>query len=58
MIKAFRAKGMKVLWVNWGLDGRDLRDMPPALLAGFSDDGGPLSKSFESCLFLEWREWD
>ncbi|KAH6134517.1 hypothetical protein HBI64_060200 [Parastagonospora nodorum] len=43
MIKAFRAKGMKVLWVNWGLDGRDLREMPPALLAGFSDDGGPLT---------------
>jgi nicotinamidase-related amidase len=44
MIQAFRAKGMKVLWVNWGLDQRDLRDMPPALLVGFSDDGGPLSK--------------
>jgi nicotinamidase-related amidase len=44
MIAGFRAKGMKVLWVNWGLDQRDLREMPPALLAGFSDDDGPLSK--------------
>jgi len=36
---------MPVLWVNWGLDGRDLRDMPAAFLAGFSADGvSPLSR--------------
>jgi hypothetical protein len=39
MIDGFRKKGMPVLWVNWGLDGRDLRDMPAAFLAGFSGDG-------------------
>ncbi|KAF2642861.1 Isochorismatase hydrolase [Massarina eburnea CBS 473.64] len=36
LIKGFRESGMKVLWVNWGLDERDLRGMPPAFLAGFS----------------------
>ncbi|KAF2259749.1 Isochorismatase hydrolase [Lojkania enalia] len=33
MIEGFRSKGMPVLWVNWGLDARDLLDMPPAFLA-------------------------
>lgn len=36
MIHAFRAKGMKILWVNWGLDGHDLLTIPPSFLAGFS----------------------
>ncbi|KAF1957010.1 Isochorismatase hydrolase [Byssothecium circinans] len=36
MIDGFRKKGMKVHWVNWGLDGKDLREIPPAFLAGFS----------------------
>jgi nicotinamidase-related amidase len=39
MIEGFRENGMPVLWVNWGLDGRDLLDMPAAFLAGFSADG-------------------
>lgn len=45
MIDGFRSKGMKVLWVNWGLDGHDLQTMPASFLAGFS--GGtdsPLSE--------------
>jgi hypothetical protein len=45
MIDGFRSKGMKILWVNWGLEGHDLLTMPPSFLAGFS--GGtdsPLSK--------------
>lgn len=36
MIDGFRKKGMKVLWVNWGLDGWDLETMPASFLAGFS----------------------
>jgi hypothetical protein len=45
MINGFRKAGMPVLWVNWGLDGRDLLDMPAAFLAGFSADGvSPTSK--------------
>lgn len=38
MIQAFRQNGMKVLWVNWGIDDYDLRSLPPALLDGFADD--------------------
>lgn len=45
MIDGFRKNGMPVLWVNWGLDGRDLLNMPAAFLAGFSADGvSPTSK--------------
>lgn len=39
MIEAFRANGMPVLWVNWGLVDFDLVTLPPALLHQFSDDG-------------------
>lgn len=39
MIDGFRKAGMKVLWVNWGLDMRDLMTMPPALLSQFSTGG-------------------
>jgi hypothetical protein len=45
MIDGFRSKGMKVLWTNWGLNERDLLEMPPALLDQFA--GGtdsPLSE--------------
>lgn len=38
MINAFRANGMKVLWVQWGIDNADLVTMPPSFLEGFSDD--------------------
>jgi len=39
MIKAFRAKGMKVIWTNWGLTDFDITYMPPAFIRGFSSDG-------------------
>ncbi|KAJ7721838.1 Isochorismatase hydrolase [Mycena maculata] len=39
MIHAFRAKGMKVFWTNWGLTDFDLISMPPAFFRGFSSDG-------------------
>jgi hypothetical protein len=39
MISAFRAKGMKILWTNWGLDNFDLVTIPPSFLEGFSNDG-------------------
>lgn len=39
MIRAFRANGMKVLWVNWGIDGEEeVVTLPPALLEGFARD--------------------
>lgn len=38
MIEAFRKNGMKVLWVNWGIDSFDLVTMPPGLLDGFSEN--------------------
>lgn len=44
MIDGFRKRGMKVLWTNWGLDGRDLLQMPASFLAGFSGGSdSPLS---------------
>ncbi|KAF2681522.1 Isochorismatase hydrolase [Lentithecium fluviatile CBS 122367] len=48
MIDGFRKNGMPVLWVNWGLNGRDLLDMPAAFLAGFSSDGVDPLKTFGS----------
>lgn len=36
MINAFRAAGMKVTWVNWGLTPYDLLTIPPAFKSGFS----------------------
>lgn len=36
MINAFRKKGMPVLWTFWGLDDKDLRDLPPSDIVGFS----------------------
>lgn len=45
IIEGFRKKGIKILWVNWGLDQRDLRDMPASFLAGFSGGSdSPLSQ--------------
>lgn len=38
MIDGFRANGMKVVWVNWGLDDADLATMPSSFLEGFSND--------------------
>ncbi|KAK5133731.1 hypothetical protein LTR08_007485 [Meristemomyces frigidus] len=38
MIRAFRAAGMKVLWVNWGIDAFDLVTLPPSFLEGFSSN--------------------
>ncbi|KAK5117229.1 hypothetical protein LTR62_005846 [Meristemomyces frigidus] len=38
LIDAFRENGMKVLWVNWGIDAYDLVTMPPSFLEGFSDN--------------------
>ena len=39
LIDAFRENGMKVLWVQWGIDNFDLVTMPPSFLESFSDDG-------------------
>ncbi|GAB7361605.1 hypothetical protein MBLNU230_g1657t1 [Neophaeotheca triangularis] len=39
MIRAFRANGMKVLWLNWGLTDYDLVTIPPSFLEGFASDG-------------------
>ena len=36
LINAFKAEGMKTLWVNWGIDDYDLVTMPPSFLEGFS----------------------
>ncbi|KAF7197946.1 Aquaglycerol porin AQY3 [Pseudocercospora fuligena] len=36
LVKSFRKHGMKVLWVNWGIDNFDLITMPPAFLNRFS----------------------
>ncbi|KAK4543522.1 hypothetical protein LTR36_005417 [Oleoguttula mirabilis] len=38
MIDAFRATGMKILWVNWGIDNFDMVTMPPSFLEGFSSN--------------------
>jgi nicotinamidase-related amidase len=48
MIHGFRAKGMKILWTNWGLDNFDLLTIPPSFIAGFSDTGTKQSDSFGS----------
>ncbi|KAH7560287.1 Isochorismatase-like protein [Bipolaris maydis] len=48
MIDAFRRNGMPVLWTNWGLDGRDLRDLPPADISGFSRTKRSPTDSFGS----------
>ena len=50
IIEGFRKIGIKILWVNWGLDGRDLRDMPAAFLAGFSGGSDSPLKTFGSDL--------
>ncbi|KAL1988694.1 hypothetical protein VTN96DRAFT_8394 [Rasamsonia emersonii] len=47
MIHGFRKAGMKVLWVNWGLDEFDLLTMPPAFLDEFSTNDSS-STSFGS----------
>jgi nicotinamidase-related amidase len=38
LIDAFRANGMKVLWVQWGIDAFDLLTISPSDLDGFSDN--------------------
>lgn len=54
MIDAFRRNDMPVLWTNWGLDHRDLRDLPPADIAGFSQTKhsptGTLLRTFDTML--------
>jgi len=37
-VDVFRENGVKILWVNWGLDDDDLVSMPPPLLDNFSSD--------------------
>ncbi|KAJ6603762.1 Isochorismatase hydrolase [Mycena sp. CBHHK59/15] len=37
MVKAFRASGMKVLWVQWGLTANDVLSMAPNLLYTFGN---------------------
>jgi len=54
MVDAFRRNGMPVLWTFWGLDGKDLRDLPPVDIAGFSNTkNSPTSKYFRA-VGIEW----
>lgn len=49
MINAFRAIGMKVTWINWGLTNYDLLTIPPAFKSGFSSNGSDIAdQSFGS----------
>lgn len=49
MINAFRGAGMKVTWVNWGLNNYDLLTIPPAFKSGFSTNGSDIAdQSFGS----------
>jgi nicotinamidase-related amidase len=48
MIYAFRAKGIKILWVNWGLTHYDLLTIPPAYLDGFSGQAHSPLATFNS----------
>lgn len=34
-VPAARAAGVRVVWVNWGLDEQDIRDMPPGVRRAF-----------------------
>lgn len=48
-IEAFRAAGMKVTWVNWGLTDYDLLTMPPAFKASFTTNNSDIAdQSFGS----------
>lgn len=46
MINGFRANGMKVLWVNWGLDNFDLVTIPPSFLESFSGSDDRMDSTF------------
>ncbi|KXT07219.1 hypothetical protein AC578_2455 [Pseudocercospora eumusae] len=46
LVKAFRKHGMKILWVNWGIDNSDLTTMPPAFFSNFSKDSRTQASSF------------
>ncbi|KAG7099082.1 hypothetical protein E1B28_000957 [Marasmius oreades] len=35
VIPVLREKGVKILWVNWGLTDHELKTLPPALIRGF-----------------------
>lgn len=49
LVDAFRAAGMKVTWVNWGLTRYDLLTMPPAFKAGFTTNNSDVAdQSFGS----------
>ncbi|CAN8101208.1 unnamed protein product [Discula destructiva] len=53
MINAFRAAGMTVAWVNWGLTNYDLLTIPPAFKSGFSTNGSDAAdESFGSDMGL------
>ncbi|KAH9944336.1 Isochorismatase hydrolase [Epithele typhae] len=50
-VSALRAKGAKILWVNWGLTDHELTTIPPSLVRGFMKNGrvgfgGDLGGSF------------
>lgn len=38
VIDRCRRDGIQVAWLNWGIDERDLKIMPPAVLRGFNRD--------------------
>lgn len=38
VINRCREEGIQVAWLNWGIDDRDLRVMPPAVQRGFNRD--------------------
>ncbi|KAF9496172.1 Isochorismatase hydrolase [Pleurotus eryngii] len=39
IVPASRKKGIKVLWVNWGLTEHELKTIPPSLVRGFMKSG-------------------
>ncbi|KAH7916446.1 Isochorismatase hydrolase [Hygrophoropsis aurantiaca] len=39
LVPALRAKGIKILWVNWGLTDHELKTIPPSLVRGFMKNG-------------------
>ena len=38
VIERCRREGIQIAWLNWGIDGNDLRTMPPAVQRGFNRD--------------------
>lgn len=39
VLPVLRARGIKILWVNWGLTDHELDTIPPSLVRGFNKNG-------------------